>query len=358
MRILPRVSGWALTAIAGLVSSVACDAPDAPFESSRATSNLAGNQFTFRAGAEQSGAISRENAYWSAFLAQVSYSEKDEILRTLAGVGLDTNKPGYEFHFFNVPETDTEAFYLATPSAAFVALRGTSTLRDISTDVNIGPELGFAPGAKVHRGFAAQVDNLWVEGKLGSFLKARHSGKPSEKRLYLTGHSMGGALAVLLGHAALFAGCRALPNWRNQGPNSWSGACRNSYIPIEGIYTFGQPFVGDAAFQTQLAGRFAETKTSYVRVVNADDGVPTIPENIGFSHIERNRLGQYATLTLSRAGKLLVGSYPRGADDTDSSLPKETCGDRGIRDHALGTYLTKLFSIANGTPWRATEACQ
>ena len=69
-----------------------------------------------------------------------------------------------------------------------------------------------------------------------------------EQTLLLTGHSMGGALAVVA--AAKFAA---------------DGA-----IPIAGLYTFGQPTVAEPAFETELATH----RRRYFRFVNSVDMVP------------------------------------------------------------------------------------
>lgn len=75
-------------------------------------------------------------------------------------------------------------------------------------------------GGRVHKGFAQAVDLLWdqVHGQVRAALT------PGCK-LWVTGHSLGGALATLA--AARLA--------------------RES-IPVAGVYTFGSPRVGDAAF--------------------------------------------------------------------------------------------------------------
>jgi triacylglycerol lipase len=68
------------------------------------------------------------------------------------------------------------------------------------------------------------------------------------ERLWFTGHSLGGALAMLCAHG-------------------WDGA-------VEGVYTFGQPRAGDAAFRNEYNERLG---AATFRVVHGDDIVPRVP---------------------------------------------------------------------------------
>ncbi|KEF43153.1 MAG: lipase [Cyanobium sp. CACIAM 14] len=124
-------------------------------------------------------------------------------------------------------------------SMIVLAFRGTqvSSIRDISTDLRAN--LVAAPGGgRAHAGFLAAFEK--VRDRLESAL-ARYPGLP----LYLTGHSLGAALALVA--------------TRYLGSDS-TGA----------TYTFGCPRAGDDHF-------FAPIRTPIYRVVNAADGVTRIP---------------------------------------------------------------------------------
>jgi triacylglycerol lipase len=75
------------------------------------------------------------------------------------------------------------------------------------------------------------------------------------RQLWLTGHSLGGALAML-------------------AANELFSRAERGAAPIAGVYTFGQPRVGNAGFRdaydTLLKGRT-------FRIVHGDDVVPRIP---------------------------------------------------------------------------------
>lgn len=126
-----------------------------------------------------------------------------------------------------------------TNTMLVLAFRGTevSSIQDISTDLRA--HLVAAPGhGRVHAGFLAAFDK--VHAPLKAAL-ARYPGVP----LYITGHSLGGALALVA--------------TRYLGSDS-TGA----------TYTFGCPRAGDDVF-------FADIKTPIYRIVNAADGVTRIP---------------------------------------------------------------------------------
>ncbi|TDI58683.1 MAG: lipase family protein [Alphaproteobacteria bacterium] len=123
-----------------------------------------------------------------------------------------------------------------------LALRGTEAeLADIKADLKV--DLITVSGEqKVHHGFydAFNAVKSDIEDDL-----AKHRGVP----IYVTGHSLGGALAIL---ATKYLASDSL------------GAC----------YTFGGPRVGNSLFADDI-------KTPIYRIVNAADGVPRVPPSWG-----------------------------------------------------------------------------
>lgn len=99
-------------------------------------------------------------------------------------------------------------------------------------------------GYSVHSGFKNALDNVY------STIKNRmHS--VQEKPLYITGHSLGGAMAVICAIRFLV-----------------------SYVKFEGLYTFGQPRV----FKRGSAQKFARlVKGRYFRYENNNDAVIHLP---------------------------------------------------------------------------------
>ena len=143
------------------------------------------------------------------------------------------------------------------PPYVVVAFRGTEKkVQDWLTDANCVPE-DVGGGRKVHRGFLKALAGNQdasdrtvkdiVESVLSSDKAQDAQGKPLP--VFMTGHSLGGALAVLT--TVLVAA-------------AVNGAC----------YTYGGPRVANYEF-------FRKVKTPVYRVVNSADAVPRVPPGAG-----------------------------------------------------------------------------
>jgi hypothetical protein len=135
------------------------------------------------------------------------------------------------------------------------------------------------PEARVHRGFRDSLNSV-MDGVVAEVIAqsadapggATHvatrpitGATPSgislvdvgpRKALYVAGHSRGGAFALLA--AAALAKARAADE---------------PVPPIFGVYTYGQPRVGNAPFIEGLAS----LNVPLFRIINRDDPVPTVP---------------------------------------------------------------------------------
>lgn len=132
-----------------------------------------------------------------------------------------------------------------------VAFRGTEPRKpgDINTDLRaklIGAHGVDGAKAKVHEGFYKALENAPAGGQsIRARIDEAIRGQPDTLPVFVTGHSLGGALAVVA--------TRYIANGSR-------GAC----------YTFGQPRVGNQNFTEQIF-------TPVYRVVNAADIVPALP---------------------------------------------------------------------------------
>lgn len=140
-----------------------------------------------------------------------------------------------------VEADDTQCFVSASREVVVVSFRGTEAVGDWLSNLNTLSTT--RPYGKVHRGFLAAFQV--VEKQLNGLLD-----KLAGRAVFLTGHSLGGALAVI-----------AAAEWRGK-------------YDIGGIHTFGQPAVGKKDFQGFLQGKYAG---NYHRFVNDDDIVPMVP---------------------------------------------------------------------------------
>ena len=156
------------------------------------------------------------------------------------------------------PTTNTHATLTTYDDCTVIAFRGTASLRDWLTDAEF--PLRPLPGtpARVHEGFLTAFISIVPD--LVAFLAPPHAPRPAPRGpLLLTGHSLGGALAVLAA-------------W-------W---LQHLGFTIHSVYTFGQPRVGDRAFAS-LYSALLGTKT--YRTVNQNDLVPRVPGVLlGYSH--------------------------------------------------------------------------
>jgi triacylglycerol lipase len=149
-----------------------------------------------------------------------------------------------------LPIACTHAFVAAGRGAVFVAFAGTDPLclANWITDfdchlASTGAAQGFVDAAEMVR---EQLDGLVAQ-------------RP-ERSLFVTGHSLGGALAVV---TAL-------------------GAFRRP----DAVYTFGSPRPGGRGFARDYDG--AQLGTSTYRLVYGEDIVPTVaPAQFGFCHVGR-----------------------------------------------------------------------
>jgi hypothetical protein len=178
--------------------------------------------------------FNRANAIYLAHASDVAYH------RAPGAAGRE--RLGLKTIAFRNKVTRTRGFLGVCETHAVLAFRGSDpvTLQTWLTDVVVKlVECGEYEG-RVHLGFSSVLKQTW--GKVEEILEAVR-----DKPLFLTGHSMGGALAVL-------TACRLAKMGR----------------PPIAIYTFGSPRVGDLAFCKGY------TLPTY-RVVNRLDLVPEMP---------------------------------------------------------------------------------
>ncbi len=150
----------------------------------------------------------------------------------------------------------TEGFVAESETTLVVAFAGTDPVVAANwiTDFNIRTGSG-----GVHRGFADGVEGVWPA------LVAALAG--TTKRIFLVGHSLGGALAVV-------AAWRLTATIRDRRTGCQRGA-RIDVGRIAGVLTFGMPRAGDEAFAAAYRSRGLWQKTA--RLEYGSDIVPSLP---------------------------------------------------------------------------------
>lgn len=188
--------------------------------------------------------------------------------------------------FFNGPST--QAFIAAKDDAIILSFRGSENIADWFR--NLDTDLVPGPAGRVHDGFQKALNEVWA-GDAG-MQSAVSNLRDNEQTVWVTGHSLGGALAAL---AALQLNLQ-------------------SNILANGVYTLGQPRTGDAEFTAAFNDAFDGRA---FRFVNNNDIVTRVPAWIrGYRHSE-------AMLYFDTAGQLL---------DTISPLQKLIDGIEGVID--------------------------
>jgi hypothetical protein len=179
---------------------------------------------------------SRVNGWWLADASWLAYSHEPDVVQkvwaTHAGL------PAFE----SFDRGGTQCYLVHDDRLAIVAFRGTQPddWADLFDIVRLVPrpwDVGF-----VHGGFATALDRVWPE------LHSAIGTLPAGCRLWLTGHSLGGALALL---AAVRLGTRA-----------------------SGLYTFGAPRIGNATLAARVGQQFDSRS---IRYVNDHDVVTHVP---------------------------------------------------------------------------------
>jgi triacylglycerol lipase len=211
----------------------------------------------------------RRAAYVCAALSAWSYSSVQTLCDVGFRLGFGEKSLCYPLSVHNSALfVDTDAFFLRSQDGRLgvLAFRGTELDRptDLLTDIDV-VGVPYPEGrGQVHAGFLASIAPLRDRIRsltTNSATKVEH--------LLVTGHSLGGALAVL---GALHVMC--------SGPGK---------SPLCGAYTFGQPMVGDAEFaqwaNDQLGGLLH-------RYIYKRDLVPCLPpwttgDFAHFGHVHR-----------------------------------------------------------------------
>jgi triacylglycerol lipase len=200
----------------------------------------------------EAAAFSASNAWYLADAALLAYWEPAEASARFARGGFIASE------FFDNPKTSTECYVAASDRAAIVSFRGTqiNAIQDAVADANALRVVWDGEG-HVHRGFLAALDAVWQP-------LDRHLHALGRRTIWMTGHSLGAALATL-----------AARRWIGGG-----GA-------IAGVYTVGSPRVGDhdfaAGFDRVLSGKC-------FRYANGVDSVTDLPlAQWGYVHVGEER---------------------------------------------------------------------
>lgn len=328
------------------------------------------------------GSLDLTNAYWLGAVSKTMYETKlDAAHPEWAFGGMTSKKKGLidpgkngalkeyglawrEFVIFDDNLAKSTATYFETKDGvAVLAFRGTATDQgpaNLIADADISQVCAESEGVEycTHEGFRDNFHHLWSSGdwaryvpvtfcaagtdsqcettaaskkvvvrvEMGAYLAERFHGPNAPHALFITGHSLGGALATLALNEVLL------------DPN---------LIPANvdvAVYTYGTPRVGNAAFAEKVFEESRKRHIPYYRFVHRQDGVARV-QVPGYAHLGLNPSGEDDGLDTFIH---LVGADEREGKGETMSLGELDAEDPGgglgdmLGDHAMQKYMAVL----------------
>jgi triacylglycerol lipase len=231
-----------------------------------------------------------------AQLAQIAYLDGLNAKKKAKRIGFTGHQ------FFENDGAQCHAFW--NKEEFVLAFRGTEPdeLSDVLADLNAIPRGAMTHGL-VHSGFRGELDKLWDS------VSALHGKEHQNKTFYITGHSLGAAMATI------------------------ATSRFEEFTKVEQLTTFGSPRVGTRKFVKNIA-------TKHMRFVNNNDIVTKVPLWImGYKHHGVlqyiNFYGNIRKLTFWQAVKDKWRGYKSGILD-------------GAMDHGMDNYVNHLEKYSDG----------
>lgn len=252
-----------------------------------------------------------EHIKQGAQLSNIAYSEPSHIEKQLNDVQLPLIKQAV------LAGPEVSYFLTHVNGVQVIAIRGTANAQNVMVDLDISLKQDEKLNIQVHQGFAISAAAVYEDVKL-----LLNKQQPVET----TGHSLGGAVAVLLG----------------------------MYLKVDGynlqaITTFGQPKVSN------VQGSVTFSNLPLTRVVTPKDMVPLVPplspmqikeldiywhSGVEIILLDGNEFSETSGIkSMMRATKIV------------SSLPDE----RNLQAHLMSTYLGLIDSkleVAKEVPYK------
>lgn len=259
------------------------------------------NKFEFDSKREE---FSFKNALAMLEASALAYKNPNEYEPVLKGRGFTKVCP--------LNKLGTQGYVARGDDVILVAFRGTETkkIEDVLTDLlasQKNTDLG-----KVHFGFWKALNWVWDD-----LLTALKECQDNNQDVWITGHSLGGALATLA--TARLAFEKKCPD-------------------ITGVYTYGKPRVGDKKFRAEFNKLF---NTGVYRLTNYRDPVTIVPFSIKIKIFKWKIVWQY-----KHAGEMILFK-----ESGEIATSKDYCA-RWVLVllpllGALAALIAKLMKIAN-----------
>lgn len=238
-------------------------------------------------------------------------TDQKEIRRTLRKWG---------FRRLRMIEVDgTQLFVAGNDKAMIAAFRGTEqNLEDWLSDVKI--RLTGGPLGMIHEGFGLALAGVWDQ-----VLEAIKDYQDAGQGLWITGHSLGAALATLA-TAKFLEKPTQIPRLKTQ---------------VRGLYTFGSPRVGNGDFANKFDELF---KAKTFRFVNNRDIVTRVAPRslLGYSHVGQcYYIDKDGDLTTDpSAWTMFLEAVKAGATPFFKQIAGKSTN--AIKDHSMDGYVLRI----------------
>jgi triacylglycerol lipase len=204
------------------------------------------------------------NAGWLADLAMLAYFNRSDIKDRLDNSGLTA--AGFVMEFFS--RDTTQYFVVHNDNMVAVSIRGTEidnfwgAFEDWLNNLRFEPVLDES-GGLVHAGFIKDVASMWNDTNEGPGLKSYLQPllAPGTRTLWITGHSLGAALATLVAERA----------------------ARDGGFDVRGVYTYGSCRVGDSDFKQKYGALGLDAKN--YRIVHDIDIAQQLFPHPAYVHV-------------------------------------------------------------------------
>ncbi|GGX26599.1 lipase family protein [Streptomyces noursei] len=264
---------------------------------------------------QQATGYSLRQAVCMVRAAELAYQGEQTIEAAAREWGFDRVRHHHTAFRPPFPLQDTQAYTLGGRHMIITAFRGTepAELRDWLSDATTPPWPGPGGRGHVHYGFAEALESVWPQ-----VLTTLKEFRDNDQALYFTGHSLGGALAMLAGARLHF---------------------EDPKLTADGVYTFGQPRTCDPVLAKEFNSAFTDRM---YRFVNNNDIVPQLPPEPVFRHVSALRHID-SRGAVHNTMPLIGGLLDRGRGLTADLLAPAS---DGVRDHFIAAYVTALEKAA------------
>ncbi len=237
---------------------------------------------------------------------------------------------------------NTQAYIATNDNHIVVAFRGTEAptslegLKDwlltdagnllITPQGDLGTDFQAAGvGARWHQGFMKALNDIWDPLFQAVEAERKHNDRP----VWLTGHSLGGALALLAA-------------WR----------FKRKFVPVHQIYTFGAPMVGNEEAAAAIDRDYPDKIYRYINFQDPIPGLPTVSLLANkYRHCRKEMLLGAQAAAEGTANSAAEFFQSLASRTVDGSPPAELIDTiwKGLQDrigaHALANYHSHIAEL-------------